>query len=60
MCSKHFVGGNGTTVDQPDPLPPGATEGDSRILSNIRKGKTSSERTINTAQTVERLYLKMN
>lgn len=44
MCSKHFVGGNGPSIDHPDPLPASATDYEVRVLSSKRKRKSPAQR----------------
>lgn len=44
MCSKHFVGGNGPSKDNPDPLPASATDFEVRVLSSKRKRKSPAQR----------------
>lgn len=44
MCSKHFVGGNGPSIDHPDPLPSSATDYEVRVLSSKRKRKSPAQR----------------
>lgn len=44
MCSKHFVGGNGPSIDHLDPLPVSATDYKVRVLSSKRKRKSPAQR----------------
>lgn len=44
MCSKHFVGCNGPTIDHPDLLPASATDYEVWLLSSNRKRKSQANR----------------